>query len=51
MTGRQAAERYQVPRTTMNDRVSAIKNNKEISSGLVMGCFHNTYSTEQEEIC
>ncbi|XP_072401149.1 uncharacterized protein [Diabrotica undecimpunctata] len=49
MSARQAAERYQIPQTTLNDRVSAIKNNKEISIEPVMGRFHNTFSPEHEE--
>lgn len=50
MSARQAADRYQVPRSTLNDRISAIKNNKEMSIKPVMGRFHNTFSPEHEEV-
>ncbi|CAH1987730.1 unnamed protein product [Acanthoscelides obtectus] len=50
ISARQAAERYQVPRSTLNDRVKAIKSNKEMSIEPVMGRFHNTFAPEHEEI-
>ncbi|KAK9709602.1 CENP-B N-terminal DNA-binding domain [Popillia japonica] len=50
MTTRQAANRYQVPRTTLNDRISAIKRGKEMSTEPLMGRFHNTFSLEHEKI-
>lgn len=34
----------------MNDRVSAIKNNQDMSIDLVIGRFHNTISPEHKEI-
>lgn len=50
ISARRAAELYQVPRTTLNDRISAIKNSKEVSIKPVMGRFHKTFSSEHEEI-
>ncbi|KAK9720562.1 CENP-B N-terminal DNA-binding domain [Popillia japonica] len=46
MSARQAADPYQVPRTTLNDRISAIKRGKEMSTEPLMGRFHNTFSLE-----
>lgn len=37
MSARQAADRYQVPRTTLNDRINAIKKDKEEVFNPVMG--------------
>lgn len=50
ISARRAAELYQVPRTTLNDRISAIKNSKEVSIKPVMGRFHKIFSSEHEEI-
>ncbi|KAK9720561.1 CENP-B N-terminal DNA-binding domain [Popillia japonica] len=50
MSARQAANRYQMPRTTLNDRISAIKRGKEMSTEPLMGRFHNTFSLEHEKI-
>ncbi|KAK9729874.1 CENP-B N-terminal DNA-binding domain [Popillia japonica] len=50
MSARQAADRYQVPRTTLNDRISAIKRGKEMSTEPLMGRFHNIFSLEHEKI-
>ncbi|KAK9695025.1 CENP-B N-terminal DNA-binding domain [Popillia japonica] len=50
MSARQAADRYQVPRTTLNDRISAIQRGKEMSTERLMGRFHNTFSLEHEKI-
>lgn len=49
MSASHATKRYQIPRATLNDRVSDMKNNKEISIEPDMG-FHNTFSPEHEEI-
>lgn len=50
MTLRMAADRYQVPRSTLNDRVCHIKQNKEICFKPMMGRFERTFSPEQEKI-
>ncbi|KAK9694189.1 CENP-B N-terminal DNA-binding domain [Popillia japonica] len=50
MSARQTADPYQVPRTTLNDRISAIKRGKEMSTEPLLGRFHNTFSLEHEKI-
>ncbi|KAK9729595.1 CENP-B N-terminal DNA-binding domain [Popillia japonica] len=50
MSARQAADRYQVPRATLNDRISAIKRGKEMFTEPLMGRFRNTFSLEHEKI-
>ncbi|KAK9728872.1 CENP-B N-terminal DNA-binding domain [Popillia japonica] len=47
ISARQAADRYQVPRTTLNDRIIAIKRGKEMSTEPLMGRFLNTLNTKK----
>lgn len=50
MSSRQASDKYEVPRTTLDDRIRAIKNKKEVSIKPVMGRFHKTFSPEHEQV-
>ena len=47
-TIREASERYEVPKSTLGERVKAIKNGKEIVMEPHMGKFKRTFTDEQE---
>lgn len=49
MSAYQTADCCAIPRTTLNDTVKAIKNNKEMSIEPLMDHFHKTFTPKHEE--
>ena len=48
MSERAAAERYEVPRTSLQDRVKAIEQGQQIIPKSILGCFQQTFTPEYE---
>ena len=52
MSERAAAERYEVPGTSLEDRVKAVKQGQQIILKLIMGRFQQTFTPEYErQLC
>ena len=48
MSERAAADKYEVPRTSLQDRVTAIKQGRQIILKPILGCFQQTFTPEYE---
>ncbi|KAF2884933.1 hypothetical protein ILUMI_21210 [Ignelater luminosus] len=49
MSAREAAEKFQVPRSTLGDRLKAIKTGETVDLALQMGRFKKTFTADMEK--